>query len=335
MSVEIIAEIGQAHDGSLGIAYSYIDNLAGTGVDTIKWQVHIAAAESSPFEPFRVPFAVEDNSRFDYWQRTSFDAAQWQSIKQHCEKKGMRFLASPFSMAAIDLLEAIGAERYKIGSGEIANTLLLTKLAQIGKPVILSTGLAAGNDLENAIKIFSKKGIAPALLQCTTAYPTPPEQWYLQQILQLREKYSCVTGYSDHSGRMESAIAAVVLGAEIIEFHVVFDQGMFGPDAKASIEVRALPSLVASIRNIEKAMAHDKNTDTNTIDTLKSIFGKSLAVNRPMQAGEKINFTDLESKKPAGHGIPANAWEDVVGKRLVKTLSKWDFIEYDDIAHDS
>jgi N,N'-diacetyllegionaminate synthase len=151
----IIAEIGQAHDGSLGILHSYIDAIAATGVDAIKFQTHIAEAESSMAEPFRVNFSYEDVTRYDYWHRMSFTKEQWIGIKEHCEKVGLEFISSPFSQAAVDLLESIGVTRYKIGSGETSNFLMLEKIAKTGKPIILSSGMSSYEELDATLEFLA------------------------------------------------------------------------------------------------------------------------------------------------------------------------------------
>ena len=180
--VKIIAEIAQAHDGSLGILHSYIDALAESGVDAIKFQTHIAEAESSAFEQFRVPFSYVDKSRFDYWKRMEFSLDQWREIKAHCDSKGIEFMSSPFSNLAVDWLEEIGISQYKIGSGEVSNLLLLERIAKTQKPVILSSGLSDWEELEMAIDFLKNKEVDVSVLQCTTAYPFPPERWGLNMI---------------------------------------------------------------------------------------------------------------------------------------------------------
>ncbi|MEL6945152.1 MAG: N-acetylneuraminate synthase family protein, partial [Bacteroidota bacterium] len=173
-STFIIAEIAQAHDGSLGILHSYIDALAETGVDAIKFQTHIAEAESSIHEPFRVNFSYEDKTRYDYWARMGFTLEQWKEIKQHCEEVGLEFMSSPFSQAAVDWLEELGVKRYKIGSGEVTNFLMLEKIARTGKPIILSSGMSSFVELDEAVKFIQTFGNDLTILQCTTSYPTPP-----------------------------------------------------------------------------------------------------------------------------------------------------------------
>jgi len=143
METFIIAEIAQAHDGSLGIAHSFIDALKGTGVDAIKFQTHIAEAESSIFEPFRINFSYEDKTRFDYWKRMEFSFEEWKGLKEHCEQNNLEFMSTPFSNMAVDLLEGLGIKRYKVSSGDLNNFLLLEKIARTKKPIILSTGMSS------------------------------------------------------------------------------------------------------------------------------------------------------------------------------------------------
>ena len=141
--IEIIAEIGQAHEGSLGIAHSYIDALVDAGIKVIKFQTHIAEAESSIYEPFRINFSYEDKCRFDYWRRMEFSEEEWNGLKSHCDRLGVEFLSSPFSLQAVELLERLDVKRYKVGSGEITNKLLLKRIAETKKPIILSTGMSS------------------------------------------------------------------------------------------------------------------------------------------------------------------------------------------------
>ena len=240
----IIAEIGQAHDGSLGIAHSFIDALSTTGIDAIKFQVHIADAESSIHEEFRTKFSYQDKTRFDYWKRMEFTENQWAGLKDHCEQKGVEFMASPFSIRAFDLLERLGVKRYKIGSGEARNYVLLDRISKTKKPIILSTGLMNLNDLEKTHNFLKASESNFSYLQCTTAYPTSPENWNLHKIPVLKERFKVPVGFSDHSGDIYACLAATTLGADILEFHVTFDKQMFGPDSKASLTIKQVNSLV-------------------------------------------------------------------------------------------
>lgn len=328
----IIAEVGQAHDGSLGMAHAYIDALKDKGVDAIKFQMHIADAESSSAEPFRVPFSYEDATRFDYWKRMEFTPIQWKELKAHCEAENLEFICSPFSNAAVDVLEVLNVDQYKIGSGEVTNHLLLEKIAATKKPVILSSGMNNWNELEAAIRIFQEKNIPVSLLQCTTAYPSLPTQWGLNNISIMKEKYQIPIGYSDHSGDIFACMAAAALGANLFEFHVVFDQGMFGPDAKSSIPIHKVQQLSTGILSVQKAMQHpvDKN-DLAAMEVIKSMFEKSLAVNQYLPAGTVLQFEHLEAKKPAAMGIAAGRYKEIIGRKLLHEKQQWSFLKVADL----
>lgn len=328
----IIAEIAQAHDGSLGILHSYIDALADTGVDAIKFQTHIAEAESSAQEPFRVNFSYEDRTRYDYWKRMEFSPEQWKGIKAHCDEKGLEFMSSPFSLKAVDLLEELGVKRYKIGSGEVSNLLLLEKIAKTGKPVILSSGLSDWSELEQAVNFLKEQKIDISVLQCATSYPAPPESWGLNVLQELKESFGVKIGFSDHSGEIYACLAASALGAEILEFHAVFDKRMFGPDATSSLTISQIEELVKGVRAIEKARQNPVQKIISTSQQeLKTMFGKSLAVNKDLEAGERIQFDFLESKKPANEGISARDFKNVIGKKLKYPKRKWDFLRKEDL----
>lgn len=328
----IIAEIAQAHDGSLGIAHSYIEALSKTGVDIVKFQTHIAHAESSTFEPFRTKFSYEDSTRFDYWKRMEFTEEQWVGLKEHSERVGLEFLSSPFSNEAIDLLERIGVKRYKVGSGEVTNFLLLEKIARTKKPVILSSGMSSIDETAEAISFLKSHSVDVSLLQCTTAYPTQPEEWGLNVIQEFKTRFSCRVGFSDHSGDIYACLAATALGAQILEFHVVFDNDMFGPDAKASLTMAKVKKLVEGVRQLERSLAHESKTkDVSKFDSLKVMFGKSLAINKDLPKGHILSFDDLEGKKPGDRGIAAKDYRSVLGKKLTVNKSAFDFLTAEDI----
>ncbi len=331
-SVEIIAEIAQAHDGSLGLAHSYIDALVGSGVDTVKFQMHIAEAESSEFEQFRVNFSYEDKTRYDYWKRMGFTLEQWQGLKQHCEDKGFQFICSPFSMMAVDWLEKLNVKRYKIASGETNNLLMLDKICRTGKPILLSTGMSSYDDIQQAVTFIQEhKGIFDGVFQCTTAYPTPAEKYGLNVIPELKARLNCKVGLSDHSGEIYAGLAAVALGAEMLEMHVVFDKHMFGPDAKSSLTIQEFKLLVEGTRKIETALKNpvDKNR-TEGFSELKVMFGKSLAINKELHAGHIISMDDLETKKPGNLGIPASEYQRILGRKLNKNIQAASFLNESD-----
>jgi N,N'-diacetyllegionaminate synthase len=327
----IIAEIAQAHDGSLGILHSYIDALADTGVDAIKFQTHIADAESSPQEPFRVNFSYEDATRMEYWRRMEFKLEQWIEIKKHCDKVGLIFLSSPFSIAAVDLLERVEVKAYKVGSGETSNLLLLERLTATRKPLILSTGLSTQEEIRQSMEFLSKRDAVVSLMQCTSEYPTPPEKVGLNLVTSLMSEYDCPVGLSDHSGTIFPSLAATTLGATILEFHVTFDRRMFGPDATSSLEIGEVSQLSSGVRFLEKSLAHPQSKATCSGSFDRSIFQKSLAVSGDLKSGHALRISDLESKKPLGFGIPASEYQTVLGKLLARDIKKHSFLKAEDI----
>lgn len=332
MSIKLIAEIGQAHNGNLQKAHDYIDAIAITGVDAIKFQTHIAVAESSIYEPFRVKFTDKYATRFDYWKAMGFTINQWQGLKSHCDEVGLEFMSSPFSNQAVDLLETVGVACYKIGSGEVNNFLLLEKIAQTGKPVILSSGMSSYKELDQTVGFLKSRKVTFSILQCTTSYPTQPEKYGLNVIEELKERYNVPVGYSDHSAKLETCIAAATLGAEILEFHAVFSRDDFGPDTSSSLTIDEIKSLTEAIRNIEKALKHPVDKfDNYEFTDLKSIFEKSLSINKDLKVGHVIKFSDLEGKKPANRGIKASQFKSVIGKTLSRDMKQWDFLNEDDI----
>lgn len=328
----VIAEIAQAHDGSVGILHSLVDAVAATGVDAIKFQVHIAEAESSTLERFRMPFSDVDASRFDYWKRMELSVEQWTALKARCERLGVEFIATPFSSEAADLLDGLGVQKYKVGSGDTSNPLLLERLARMGKDVLLSTGLVTLEELDAAVASCRRHGAPVTVLQCTTKYPTTAPDVGLGWLFRLRERYHCPVGLSDHSGSVFPGLGAVALGAVVVETHVTFDKRMFGPDAKASLTVDECARLVEGIRFLEQARGSgpDKALDSASLE-LRRLFGKALVVNRRVSAGEALRLEDLDGRKPADAGVPVSAVDTVVGRRLSKDKQRGDFIQDSDL----
>ena len=326
--MDIIAELGQAHDGSIGIAHSYIDALAETGVNAIKFQTHIAGAESSNLEPFRVNFSYEDKTRFDYWKRMEFSKDQWIELKNHCEDKGLEFISSPFSIEAARLLNDIGVKRFKIGSGEVNNFLLLEYLSRLNKPILVSSGMSSFDELDQTVSFMKEKNVEISLFQCTTSYPCKSGDWGLNLIPKFRERYKLPIGFSDHSGDVFAPLAATALGAELLEFHVVFDKRMFGPDAKSSLTINETKKVVEGARQIHHDLHINNNLKLNSsrFNELKNTFEKSLAINKNLRKGDVIKFEDLEAKKPANQGISTKYFKDLLGKQITEDLTQWSFL---------
>lgn len=328
----LIAEIAQAHDGSLGMAHAYIDAVARTGVNAIKFQTHIADAESSRDEKFRVNCFPQDASRYEYWRRMEFAPAQWMSLAQHAKDKGLVFLSTPFSHEAVELLDRLDVPAWKIGSGEITNLPLLECVAKTNKPVLLSTGMSAWSDIDEAVETIKKEGGRYGVLQCTSAYPCPPEQIGLNVIELLRDRYSCPVGLSDHSGTIYPSLAAVTLGANLIEVHTVFSRECFGPDVTSSVTTSELAQLVAGIRLIEQALNSPVNKDEKAVEMreLSRLFGKSIYLRHALPPGHVLTAADLALKKP-GTGIAAKHMARVVGKVLRHACQANQQLKFEDV----
>lgn len=318
----IVGEVAQAHDGSLGTAHAFIDAIAAAGADAVKFQTHIAAAESTPAEPWRVKFSLQDESRYDYWKRMEFTEAQWHGLKQHADDKGLLFLSTPFSVEAVDLLQRLDVPAWKVASGELDNPILLERMAETSKPVLLSSGMSSFEDLDVAMDLLRKRNVPVAVFQCTTAYPCPPEKVGLNLIEVVRERYDCPVGLSDHSGTIYAGLAATALGAEMLEIHVTFSREIFGPDVPASVTTAELAQLVEGVRFIERCLANPLDKDANATELLsmRRTFGKSIVAANDLPAGIVLHKKHLAVKKP-GTGIPASEFYDVIGRVLVRPVA--------------
>ena len=331
-AVKTIAEIGQAHDGSLGLAHSYIEALKNTGVDAIKFQIHIADAESSIKEKFRKKFSYKDKTRIDYWRRIEFSQNEWLELKKHCEHNNMEFIASPFSIAAMNLLKNIGQKVFKIASGEVDNYFLIDQIIQLKKEIIISSGLSNFKELDESVKRIKRKKIKLSVLQCTSSYPTKLDNIGLNVIKEMKERYNVPTGLSDHSGNPNILLAATALGADLLEFHVTFSKKSFGPDNSSSIEINKIQELIEGIRNIKSCINNpiDKN-NLKKNSQIKKIFSKSMAINKDIKKNKIIVLSDLETKKPGGQGINAKNYLEIVGKKINKDMKKNSFLKKIDL----
>ena len=313
----IIGEVAQSHDGSLGMAHSFIDSIANAGADAVKFQTHIATEESTPDEPWRVKFSPQDETRFEYWQRMEFTADQWAGLKRHADERGIVFMSTPFSERAADMLSEIGMSVWKIASGEVGNLPLLKKVVSSGEPVILSSGMSDWEELDTAVNTVRENGNPLAVLQCTSAYPCPPEKIGLNVLNVLRERYSLPMGLSDHSGSIYAGLAAVSLGAEVVEVHVALSREMFGPDVPVSITTTELSQLVDGTRQIERMLGTtvDKDIAADNLQDLRKIFTKSLVASKDIKAGTILTAEHLALKKP-GTGLPASSIPNVIGRKV-------------------
>ena len=328
----IIGEVAQAHDGSLGMAHAFIDVIADAGADAVKFQTHIAAAESTPGEPWRVQFSKQDASRYDYWKRMEFTEEQWHGLKRHADDRGLLFLSSPFSVEAVELLERVGVAVWKIASGEVSNASMFERLAATKLPVFLSTGMSPLNEIDAAVAKIREHDLQVVVMQCTSSYPCPPEKVGLNLLPVFRERYSCPVGLSDHSGTIYPGIAAAALGCEVIEVHVTMSRDMFGPDVPVSLTPTELTQLVEGVRFINKTIANpvDKDDMARELAPLRNLFTKSVVTRTKLPAGTILKEEHLTLKKP-GTGIPAKSLQSLVGAQLIRSLDADELVRYEDL----
>jgi len=327
----VIGEIGQAHEGRLGVAHSYIDFVADAGVDAVKFQTHIADEESSEFEEWRVKFSTQDETRHDYWKRMEFSKDQWIELKSHAEQRGLLFLSSPFSIAAVRLLNEIGVAAWKIPSGEITNYLLLDHIIETGKPIFLSSGMSTLDEIESSLKRIRASNLPHVLFQCTTAYPCPPDKIGLNIISDFIRKYECPIGLSDHSGTIFPSLSATTLGANFVEVHAVMSKKMFGPDVSSSLNFQQLNDLVDGIRMVQtmRSSSTGKDDYAASAKNLRKTFGQSLCSSKCLSSGEVLSLDMISSKKPM-IGIPAQNYESFLGKKIIRNVEKGSFLRLED-----
>jgi N,N'-diacetyllegionaminate synthase len=313
LAFRIIAEIGSVHDGSFGSAIKLIEAAAACGADAVKFQTHIAEAETLADAPMPSYFAGEP--RMAYFRRTGFSPDQWRQLRDACRRCGVVFLSSPFSLEAVDLLEDIEVAAYKVPSGEVSNIPLLEKIATTGKAVLLSSGMSSWAELDAAIAAL--RGGGPiTLLQCSSAYPCPPERVGLNVLAEMRSRCGLPVGLSDHTMGPAAAFAAAALGATLIEKHFAFSRLMYGSDAANAMEPDEFRAMARGLRDIWTMLANPVNKDDlSNYSDMKRVFEKSVVTARPLTQGHSLTPQDLAFKKP-GDGIPAARWRELLGRKL-------------------
>ena len=329
----IIAEVGLTHDGSLGVAHAFIDAIAETGADAVKFQTHIAHAESSPGEPFRVNVFPQDETRYDYWERTSFTEKQWAGLKKHAEEKNLIFMSTAFSIEAVKMLRRIGVKAWKIGSGDTNNIFMLDEIAKGNEPVFLSSGMSYLYELDLSVKRLQDKKTPLLLMQCTNNYPCPPEKLGLNMLAYYSDRFAAPIGFSDHSGEIGPCLSAITLGAKAIEVHVTWHSDCFGPDVKASLTIEELSLLTKNVRLIEQALCNpvDKDLMAEDMKDMRMLFTKGLVAAKDIVKGETINKNHLDAKKPC-LGIPVHEYERALGMSAVRLIKMGESISWTDIT---
>lgn len=325
--VIIIAEAGVNHNGSLKMAKEMVLAAKKAGVDYIKFQTGIPEKVISKFAEMadyqKTNVGVKE-SQLDMVRKIMLPKDEFQELKEYCDEQGIKFMSTPFDLTSIDVLKPLDMDYWKIPSGEITNLPYLRKIARLHQPVILSTGMSCLGEIEDALRVLTEEGLSKdqiSLLHCNTEYPTPFEDVNLQAMVTLGKCFGVRVGYSDHTKGIEVPIAAVAMGAQIIEKHFTLDKTLPGPDHVASLEPDELEAMVKAIRNIEKAIGTGIKQVSSSEKKNIAIARKSIIATRDIKAGEVFTEDNLTVKRP-GSGISPMRWDEVIGQ-----TAKRDFVE--------
>ena len=326
----IIAEAGCNHNGSIELAYRLIDEAVAAGVDCVKFQTFKAeslVAADAQMAEYQKKNIGKSETQFAMLKKLELSYADFTKLKAYCEGKNILFLSTPFDLESIDFLDELGMPFWKVPSGEITNYPYLKKLAATGKPVVMSTGMSDMTEIRQAIEVLQKYGAGEIkLLHCNTEYPTPMQDVNLLAMLAMHKEFNCPVGYSDHTKGIEVPIAAVALGAEVIEKHFTLDRNMEGPDHKASLVPQELQAMVAAIRNIEQAVGRPEKFVTDSEGKNREIARKSIVAKRPLAVGDIFTEENLTVKRP-GNGLSPMLWEEVLGKKAPHAFARDEMIE--------
>ena len=310
----IIAEIGSVHDGSFGNAKKLVKLAKNVGASCVKFQMHIADSESKFDAPS--PKFFDEESRYEYFNRTSFSFEQWSQLKIYAENEGIDFLISPFSIEAVQIIRSLGIYDFKIPSGELSNIILLREVAKNYNKVFLSTGMSDMKEIDSAIKVFGENPNNLILMQCTSLYPCPLEKVGVNVLDEFREIYGIETGFSDHTRGMSAAILALAKGARIIEKHLTFSRNMYGSDAWNALEPLEFEQFCRELRDCSKILNSPVNkNDLKNFESEIKTFKKGIYARKTLPKGHKITIKDLIMLKPF-NGIPASKVDEVVGRIL-------------------
>lgn len=330
--VLIIAEAGVNHNGSLDIAKQLIDKAVEAGVDIIKFQTFksekLVSKSAKQAEYQQRNIGKKDESQLAMLKKLELSPSAHKELMDYCREKGIRFFSTAFDMDSIDYLHSLNLGLWKIPSGEITNYPYLRKIAQYHEPIILSTGMCELSDIEATLKVLVGFGVKKeqiTILHCNTEYPTPYSDVNLRAMLEIRDRFGVQVGYSDHTQGIEVPIAAVALGASVIEKHFTLDKNMEGPDHKASLEPDELKAMVCAIRNVEQTLGSGHKTISESERKNIEIARKSIVAACPIKKGELFTEENLTVKRP-GNGISPMRWSEVIGKTAAKDFEEEEMI---------
>ena len=319
MSILIIAEAGVNHNGDIEIAKRLIDVAADSGADLVKFQTFSAerlATQSAPKADYQNQTTNQTESQFAMLKKLELRSELHKVLIDHCQQRNIGFFSTGFDIQNLDYLASLGAELFKVPSGEVTNLPYLRHVGGFGKPVILSTGMATLGEIEAALEVLEAAGTPRTqitVLHCNTEYPTPMQDVNLRAMCGIRGAFDVAVGYSDHTAGIEVPIAAVALGATVIEKHLTLDRNLPGPDHKASLEPYEFAAMVRAIRNIEQAMGDGIKRPSPSETKNKPIVRKSLVAAIPIHAGERFTPENVTAKRP-GTGISPMRWDEVIGR---------------------
>lgn len=329
----IIAEAGVNHNGHYDIAIQLVDKALEAGADAIKFQTGIPSRNVSRFAPkaaYQKKYTPQDQSQLEMLNKLVLKNSEFIQIKKYCDEKGIIFLSSAFDVESLEFLESLHVICHKIPSGDIVNIPYLEKVGSLNKSVLLSTGMANLGEIEIAVNTLVKSGASKdkiTLLHCTTEYPAPVEETNLHAILTLKSAFKLKVGYSDHTPGYEISLAAVALGAEVIEKHLTLDRSMDGPDHKASIEPEEFKKMVIAIRNIENALGDGIKQPSKSERKNMPVVRKSIVAGKKIKKGEILTVQNLALKRP-GNGLSPLMWHAILGKKAIKDFSEDEPIEF-------
>lgn len=326
--VFIIAEAGVNHNGSLELAYKLVDAAKEANADCVKFQTYITENDTAVnCEKAEYQKTEQQESQYELLKKLELSFDDFRKIQEYCKKKGIMFLSTPFDIESLKFLEEIHMPIWKIASSEVENFQLLREMAKTHKPIILSTGMCTIEEISNAVDVLKKYGAGEIkILHCNTQYPTPMEDVNLKAMYELKSMFQCDIGYSDHTQGIEVPIAAVAMGATIIEKHFTLDRNMEGPDHVASLNPLELKEMVQAIRNIEKAIGTGKKVPSNSEKGNRIAARKSIFARCEIKKGQKFTEENIIAKRPGG-GVNPMRWEEVIGTCAVRNFKRDEMIE--------
>ncbi len=328
----IIAEAGVNHNAELELAYKLIDAAVFAGAEAVKFQAAIPDLVTTKYAqkaPYQKKTSNAKESQLEMIRKIHFPIEKFNFLKKYCKKRNIIFFSTAFDLVSLDYIEKIGQPYHKVPSGEITNLPYLRRIGQYGKPVFLSTGMANQDEIEAALNVLEQAGTSRkyiTVLHCNTEYPTPMVNVNLKAMLTLQDAFSVRVGYSDHTLGIEVAVAAVALGATVIEKHLTLDCNLPGPDHKASLEPEEFKAMVVAIRNIEKAMGDGVKRPSPSETKNKPIARKSLVAAQTIRKGELFCETNLAVKRP-GTGLSPMRWDEVLGSKAPRDFEIDELIE--------